>query len=70
MSVGSTLAGLMLGQKLGSGVFTGLSITAAIVVSVVLDQLGIVGLKQHSASPLRIGGCALMIAGLWLVARF
>ncbi len=70
ISVGSTLAGLTLAQKLGSGVFTGLSITAAIVTSVLLDQFGFLGFRQHTASPARIAGCALMIAGLWLVARF
>ena len=70
VSIISTIAGLTLAQKLGSGVFTGLSITAAIVVSVLLDQFGWIGFRQHAASPARIAGCGLMIAGVWLVARF
>src|SRR5665213_1343752 len=37
ISIASTMAGLTLAQKFGSGLFTGLSITAAIVTSVVLD---------------------------------
>jgi uncharacterized membrane protein YdcZ (DUF606 family) len=37
---------------------------------VFLDQMGWVGLKQHTASPARLAGCALMIAGIWLVSRF
>ena len=60
----------MLAQKLGSGVFTGLSITAAIVVSALLDQFGWVGFRQHTLSPMRALGCALMIGGVWLVSRF
>ncbi len=70
ISIASTMAGLTLAQKLGSGVFTGLSITAAVVLSILLDQFGWLGFRQHAASPARVAGCALMIAGLWLVARF
>lgn len=69
ISIASTMAGLTLAQKLGSGLFTGLSITAAIVTSVLLDQFGLIGFRQHATSPVRILGCSLMIAGLWLVAR-
>lgn len=69
ISVISTLAGLMLVQKLGSGVFTSLSLTASLVVSVLLDQFGLLGLKQHTASPGRWLGCALLVAGVWLVGR-
>lgn len=70
ISIVATFAGLMLAQKLGAGVFTGISITASIAVSVVLDHFGLLGLKQHSASPLRIAGGALMILGVWMVSKF
>jgi transporter family-2 protein len=70
ISIGSTMAGLMLAQRLGSGVFTGLSITAALVTSVVLDQFGWLGFRQHTASPGRLAGCVLLVAGVWLVSRF
>ncbi len=69
ISIGSTMAGLTLAQRLGSGTFTGLSVTAALVSSVVLDQLGAVGFRQHTASPMRLVGCALMIAGVWMMSR-
>ncbi len=69
ISIGSTIAGLMLAQRLGSGVFTGLSVTAALLMSVLLDQFGWAGFRQHSASPLRMLGCGFLIAGVWLVAR-
>lgn len=69
-SIASTLAGVALAQKLGSGIFTGLNITAALAVSMVLDNFGWAGFKVHPASPMRLAGCALMVAGLWIVAKF
>ncbi len=70
ISIVATFAGLMLAQKLGAGIFTGISITASIVVSIALDHFGLLGLKPHSASPLRIAGGALMVLGVWMVSRF
>lgn len=69
-SVAPTLAGLMLAQRLGSGVFTTASVAAGVVMSVLLDQFGWIGFRQHSASPGRILGCCLLVTGVWLVARF
>jgi transporter family-2 protein len=70
ISLGSTMAGLTMTQKLGSGLFTAASLTAAVMTSVALDHFGVVGLKQHTASVGRLAGCALLIAGVWLVAKF
>lgn len=70
ISLASTVAGLMLAQKLGSGLFTGLTLTASLLTSVLLDQFGLLGMKQHTASPGRLVGCALLVGGVWLVARF
>ena len=69
ISILSTIAGLTLVQRLGAGIFTGLSVTASLVVSVLLDQFGWMGLKQHQTSPGRIVGCGLLVAGVWLVSR-
>jgi transporter family-2 protein len=55
---------------MGSGLFTGVTITASLVTSILLDQFGLLGFRQHSASPGRLAGCALMVGGLWLIARF
>ncbi len=70
VSIISTIIGLTIAQKLGSTLFTGASLSASIVTSVLLDQFGLIGFKQHTASPGRIAGCALLCAGVWLVARF
>ena len=69
ISILSTMAGLLLAQKLGSAMFTGLSITASLLTSVLLDQFGWLGFRQHTASPARMLGCALLVAGVWLVSR-
>lgn len=70
ISIVSTVAGLTLAHRLGSGIFTGASVTAALLTSVALDHFGLIGFKPHPASPARLAGCVLMIAGLWLVSRF
>lgn len=70
LSIPATMAGLTLAQKMGSGTYTGLSITAATVTSIVFDHFGLMGFKVHPASPLRIAGGGIMILGLWLVAKF
>jgi transporter family-2 protein len=57
-------------DKVGAGVFTGITVTAAIVTSVVLDHFGWLGLKEHAAGVGRIAGSVLMIAGVVLVAKF
>ena len=69
LSIGATLAGAVFAQKMGSGVFTGISVTASLVMSVILDNYGWIGFKVHPASWPRLVGLALMIVGLWLVAK-
>ena len=69
ISIGSTIAGLTMVQKLGAGIVTSLSVTSSLLVSVLLDHFGLLGLKQHPASLGRVVGCALLVAGVWLVGR-
>ena len=69
ISIASTVAGLTLAQRLGSGLFTALTLTASVLVSVLLDQFALAGFTRHPLSPLRAAGCGLLIAGVWLVAR-
>ncbi|WP_263414206.1 DMT family transporter [Terriglobus aquaticus] len=70
LSIVTTMIGLMFAQKLGSGIFTGVSISASILVSILLDHMGWIGFKQHPASPMRLAGAGLMVLGVWLVSRF
>ncbi len=69
ISILSTMAGLTLVQRLGSGIFTSLSLTASLVVSVLLDHFGLLGLKQHPVSVGRVVGCGLLIGGVWLIGK-
>ena len=61
---------LFFAEQMGAGLFTGLTITAGIIASIAVDHFGLVGFKQHSASLLRMGGAALMVAGVTLVGRY
>ena len=69
LSIASTLAGLTLAQKMGSGMFTSISLTASLLTSVILDQFGLMGFKPHPASPLRLTGAGFLLAGIWMIAK-
>ncbi len=64
------LASIFFAEKLGGGIFIGLTVTAGVITSLVMDHYGLVGFKQHTASWPRIAGAVLMISGLALVATF
>jgi len=54
--------------RLGAASFMGILVTASVCASLALDHFGLVGFREHAASWGRIGGVALMIVGVWLVA--
>lgn len=60
----------MVPQKIGAAPFIGLTVTAAVITSLVMDHFGLLGFKVHAASVGRVVGACLMLAGLALVARF
>jgi transporter family-2 protein len=70
LSIVSTMAGLMLAKKMGSMFFTATTVTCSLVCSVLLDHFGWVGFEVHRVNPLRLVGCTLLCAGLFLVSRF
>lgn len=70
LSIGLTMTGLTLAHKMGSGVYTGLTLTASLLASIMLDHFGWMGFEQHPVSWIRGLGAALMISGIWLVAKF
>ncbi len=62
-------AGLTLVQKVGAGPFVGLTVTAALVTSLVVDHYGWFHMPVHAINLWRIVGAALMIGGISLIAR-
>ncbi len=70
LSIAATLAGAAFAQRMGSGVFTGITISASLVMSLVLDNFGWIGFKVHPATWPRMLGCGLMLVGLWIMTRF
>jgi transporter family-2 protein len=64
----AVFAGLLFVDKVGAGAFNGLLITANLLTSVALDHFGWLGMKQVRAGPSRLGGAALMVAGIVLIS--
>jgi transporter family-2 protein len=66
----AVIAGLLFVNKVGAGPFAGLTITANILMSLVIDHFGLFGMETHSLNGWRIFGAGLMVTGIALVARF
>jgi bacterial/archaeal transporter family-2 protein len=63
-------AGLTLVNKVGSGPFIGFTVTAALIMSILIDHFGWFRMPVHPANAGRVLGGLLLIAGVALVARF
>ena len=61
---------LFFAERMGAGLFTGLTITAGILTSILLDHFGVFGFRQHSAGLMRLAGAALMVLGIGIIGRF
>jgi transporter family-2 protein len=70
LSIVSTMAGLLLARKMGSLAFVATTVTCSLVCSVFLDHLGWVGFAIHRVNGGRLAGCALLLAGMFLVSKF
>ena len=66
----AVVAGLLFVGKVGAGAFAGLTITANILMSLVIDKFGLFGMETHALSAGRMAGAALMVAGIALIAYF
>jgi bacterial/archaeal transporter family-2 protein len=66
----AVFAGLLLIQRLGAGPVNGVTITANILCSLLIDQFAFFGMAQHSLNIWRALGAVLMIAGVSLIAMF
>ena len=68
-AAGFVLSLTLVASKLGASVFTGVTVTVAMIVSVVLDHYGVIGFEVHKASLLRVVGGIVMTGGLGLILR-
>lgn len=66
----AVICGLIFVNKVGAGAFAGLTITANILMSLVIDQFGMFGMEQHALNLWRVLGGLLMVAGVALIAVF
>jgi transporter family-2 protein len=70
MGAFAVVMGLLFVDKVGAGAFAGLTITANILMSLVVDHYGLFGIQQHSLNLWRLVGGALMACGIALIAVF
>jgi bacterial/archaeal transporter family-2 protein len=66
----AVVAGLLFVGKVGAGPFAGLTITANILMSLVVDKYGLFGMAAHDLSMGRMAGAALMVGGIALISLF
>lgn len=67
---GAVVASLLFVGQVGTGTFGGLTITANILMSLLIDKYGWFGMTIHDLSPGRAAGAILMVAGIVLISRF
>jgi transporter family-2 protein len=63
-------AGLKLVGTVGAGTYTALNVTAALVMSIVIDHFGLLRVDVHPCNLGRVFGAGLMIAGVVLISKF
>jgi transporter family-2 protein len=63
-------AGLTLVNRVGAGLFVGLTVSAALITSLVVDHFGWFRMQVHPISVWRVLGGLLMVAGVTLISRF
>jgi transporter family-2 protein len=66
----AVFAGLMLVDRVGAGPYTGLTVTASLIMSIAIDHYGLFRMPTHSVNIWRVLGAVLMIGGVTLISRF
>ncbi len=57
-------------EKVGAGVFTGLTVSATLITSVAIDNFGALGLTKHPINLMRVIAMMLMVTGMGLLSVF
>jgi bacterial/archaeal transporter family-2 protein len=66
----AVVARLLFVNQVGAGAFAGLTITANILMSLIIDKYGWFGMEVHPLGGGRMLGAALMVGGIVLISRF
>ena len=64
------LSMIFVAEKVGAAAFMGLTVTSALVTSLIFDHFGWLGFDVHAAGLWRVLGGVLMVAGVALVCIF
>jgi len=70
IGAGAVVAGLMFVDRVGAGTLAGLTITANILMSLVIDKYGWFNVEIHPLSIGRTIGAVLMVVGVYLISKF
>ena len=70
IGAGAVVVGLMFVNKVGAGTLAGLTITANIIMSLIIDKYGWFGVQVHPLSMARFAGAAFMVVGVYLISKY
>jgi bacterial/archaeal transporter family-2 protein len=60
---------LVLVSRIGAGGVAAATVTGQLTTSIILDQIGFLGLDKEPISPARIAGVVLLLGGTYLIVR-
>lgn len=63
------LLALVAVPKIGAGPLTAAAVSGQLIMAVVVDRFGWLGVPQHDVTPTRVLGVVLLLAGVLLVSR-
>lgn len=63
------LTALIVVKEIGAGGTAAATITGQLILSIVLDRLGVLGLEETPVTWERLAGVALLLAGTYLIVR-
>jgi transporter family-2 protein len=62
-------AGLTLIHRVGSGTFIAITVSSALIASLVIDHFGLFRMNVHAINPTRLAGALLLVGGVVLITR-